>query len=123
VPRVLEALHGCYPLGLISNGLIEDQQQKIDAMALGDYFDVCVISEEVGMTKPAPEIFECALSALGVQPSAAIYVGDNPHHDVVGARGVGMRAVWLNRPGNRFDAQVEVDAEIADLDGLLELLN
>ena len=123
VPRVLDALHGRYPLGLISNGLTEDQRLKLDAMALGAYFDVCVISEEAGVTKPAPEIFERALSALGVQPSAAIYVGDNPHHDVTGAQGAGMRAVWLNRPGNRFDSQVDADAEIADLDALLELLS
>jgi putative hydrolase of the HAD superfamily len=123
VPRVLDALHGRYPLGLISNGLAEDQRQKIDAMSLGDYFEVQVISEEAGITKPAPEIFHLALSALGVEPSAAIYVGDNPHHDVVGARGVGMRAVWLNRPGNRFDEQVDADAEIANLDELLGLLS
>jgi putative hydrolase of the HAD superfamily len=123
VPHVLDTLHGRYPLGLISNGLAEDQRLKLDAMALGPYFDVCVISEEAGVTKPAPEIFERALSALGVQPSAAIYVGDNPHHDVIGAQGVGMRAVWLNRPGNRFDSQVEADAEIADLDALLALLS
>jgi putative hydrolase of the HAD superfamily len=122
VPLVLDALHGRYPLGLISNGLTEDQRLKLDTMALSDYFDVCVISEEAGVMKPAPEIFERALSALGVQPAAAIYVGDNPHHDVVGARGAGMRTVWLNRPGNRFDAQVAADAEIADLEELLGLL-
>jgi len=123
VLRVLDALHSRYPLGLISNGLTKDQRQKIDAMSIGDYFQVQVISEAAGVTKPAPQIFHQALAALNVKPSAAIYVGDNPHHDVMGARGVGMRAVWLNRPGNRFNEQVDADAEIANLDELLELLS
>ena len=125
VERVLAELSPRYPLGVITNGLIEDQRLKLESMAIARYFQVCVISEEVGVTKPDPAIFHRALTALGEDPSATVYVGDNPAHDVAGARGVGMPAIWLNRSGNRFLSTpgTEADAEIQDLDQLVRLLD
>jgi len=53
------------------------------------------LSFEAGVAKPAPVLFEAALAAAGVEPAAAIMVGDNAEKDVVPARALGMHAVWV----------------------------
>ena len=118
----LEALRSRYRLALISNGLGREQRLKIERLGLDDYFEVCVISEEVGVTKPEPGIFEHALEQLGLGPEAVIHAGDNPHHDVAGARDHGMRGVWVNRRDGRFDGPADADAEVGDLAELVRLL-
>jgi FMN phosphatase YigB (HAD superfamily) len=58
-----------------------------------------ITSEDVGVAKPDPVIFEAALTALGVTAPEAILVGDAWQADVVGGRAAGLRTVWLNRKG------------------------
>ncbi|MDA0351483.1 MAG: HAD family hydrolase, partial [Chloroflexi bacterium] len=118
----LDRLRATHRLALISNGLGVDQRLKIERLGLGDYFEVLVISEEVGVTKPDAAIFAHTLETLGVSPAAALHAGDNPHHDVAGARGHGMHGVWVNRRGGRFDSPDEADAEVSDLGELVALL-
>lgn len=118
----LEALRASHRLALISNGLGRDQRLKLDRLGLNDYFEVCVISEEIGVTKPQPGIFAHALEALGVDAGVALHAGDNPHHDVAGARDHGMRSVWVNRRGGRFDGPGDADAEVSHLGELVQLL-
>ena len=73
---------------------------RADAAAFGfaERLDLMVFGEELGIRKPAPEIFLHALNALGVEAEAAIYVGDDLVNDVQGAADVGMttvQAMWF----------------------------
>ncbi len=61
--------------------------------------DGVVTSGAVGRPKPAREIFDAALALAGVAPEEAVHVGDSIEHDVLGARGAGIRAVLLRRDG------------------------
>lgn len=61
------------------------------------YFEIVVISVEIGWRKPRPEIFLKALELLNSAPGDALYVGDNYYADVVGAKSVGMDVIWINR--------------------------
>jgi putative hydrolase of the HAD superfamily len=73
------------------------------AFGLTDLLDVCVFSSEVGFAKPSPEIFLQALDELGVDPSAAMYVGDSLAGDVQGAAELGMttvQALWFRADDN-----------------------
>jgi putative hydrolase of the HAD superfamily len=70
-----------------------------EAFGLAELLDVQVYSAEVGARKPAPEIFLRALDELGIDPLAAMFVGDRLEADVQGAAGVGMttvQALWFN---------------------------
>jgi putative hydrolase of the HAD superfamily len=49
------------------------------------------------MLKPDPRIFEILLQRAGLRAGEAAHVGDDPEADVEGARGAGLRPVWLNR--------------------------
>jgi putative hydrolase of the HAD superfamily len=70
----------------------------IERAGLTDLLDTIVISSEVGMRKPEPGIFRHALDELGVDPLAAMFVGDRLDTDVQGAANVGMttvQALWF----------------------------
>jgi HAD superfamily hydrolase (TIGR01509 family) len=70
----------------------------VAAFGLEPLLDVLVFSEEVGAAKPEPEIFLHALAELGVEPLAAMFVGDRLETDVQGAANVGMttvQALWF----------------------------
>jgi len=100
VPAVLERLTGRYRLGLVSNGLEEEQRLKIAPLGLDRYLDTIAISGELGLRKPDPRIFQHALTALGVAATEAIHVGDDFRADIEGALGAGLAAgIWVNRPG------------------------
>jgi putative hydrolase of the HAD superfamily len=85
-------------LGVITNGGAERQQRKLDSLGISSWFDVILISEAEGVTKPDAEIFHRALTRCGVKPSEAIFVGDHPDTDIGGALQAGLRAVWKVTP-------------------------
>ena len=85
-------------LGLVSNlsrGLDGDCKE----LGLTSYVDFALTSFEIGAEKPHPPIFLTALERAGVVASEAIHVGDQYHSDVVGARGVGIKPLLLDRDG------------------------
>ena len=83
-------------LGLISNAG-QDMQKTYKELGLQPYLDYYVTSHEVGYDKPQPEIFQAALQKAKVKPAEAIYVGDQYELDIIGARGVGMAAILIDR--------------------------
>ncbi len=88
-----------YRIGLISNtgrtwGRFLRPIQ--DDLGIGKFFDDRVFSDEVGIRKPEPAIFEQALSHLGLRPDEVVHVGDDLVADVGGSKGIGMRAVWFD---------------------------
>ncbi|MFS0726623.1 HAD family hydrolase [Paenibacillus sp. 1P07SE] len=89
-----------YKTGLITNGRNEVQHGKIDRMGIREAFDVILVSEEAGIKKPDPKIFEMAVGRLGVRPQACLFVGDHPVNDIEAAASLGMRTVWMqvNQP-------------------------
>jgi putative hydrolase of the HAD superfamily len=86
-------------VAIVSNNLLEEQQQKLRHCALDRYVDALIVSEEVGVSKPEPGIFRAALDALGCDAGDAVMLGDSWAADVVGALGAGIRAVWFNPKG------------------------
>jgi putative hydrolase of the HAD superfamily len=79
--------HGPTARGVLRTG-------KVD-----EHFHHIVVSDEHGWRKPHPKIFADALSALGVEPVDALFVGDSPQDDIVGAKTVGMDVAWVNAQG------------------------
>jgi len=67
-------------------------RRVLERYELLSQFSVLSYSDEIGVRKPAPEIFALTLSALGARPGEAVHVGDNPVDDVDGARRFGMLA-------------------------------
>ncbi len=66
------------------------QVQKLKALGVDDIVTLMVTSEEVGVEKPDPRIFSCALNKLGLAPFAVIMIGDSLEKDIQGATLIGM---------------------------------
>jgi putative hydrolase of the HAD superfamily len=97
--HTLAALRPVYRLGLITNGPSAIQRAKIERFGLASYFDVLIVSGEVGVAKPDPAIFMLALEQLSAAPHEALFVGDSPEFDLRGAEAAGMPFVWMNPGG------------------------
>ena len=90
-------------LGVITNSDAGHQRRKLASVGLADAFDVLVIAGELGFGKPSPAIFEHACRALGVEPAAALHIGDRLDLDALAAAEAGLRGVWLDRVGAAGD--------------------
>jgi putative hydrolase of the HAD superfamily len=95
--ELLTALKKDAVLGVVTNGLLNPQIEKLRVCQIAEPLDFIVISEAVGCRKPSSEIFQVALERAKVKPCEAVYVGDSWVSDVLPAVRVGMKAVWLNR--------------------------
>jgi putative hydrolase of the HAD superfamily len=120
VPGALRALQRQgLKMGLISNShrsLVGFQEH----FALHGLMTVAVSSAEFGVMKPDPRIFQEALDQMQVTAAEAVMVGDSLPHDVLGARQVGMRGIWLDRDQHRARA-TDLDATIPVIESLDEL--
>lgn len=124
VEEVLERLAPFYQLGLITNGASDLQRRKIQRAQLDRFFQVMVVSEEMGIGKPHPQIFLQTLSTLGSDPASAVMLGDNPSRDILGANNAGLKSIWVNRSNKVPEGDVLgiPDAEVADFLLLEEVL-
>jgi putative hydrolase of the HAD superfamily len=106
-------------LGLLTN-LTRDMNPICRELGLEPYLDFVVTSGQVGADKPEPPIFLAALDRAGVNPSEAVHVGDQYKLDVVGARGVGINPILIDR----YDLYPEVSdcPRITTLSQLAEYL-
>ncbi|MBI4507393.1 MAG: HAD-IA family hydrolase [Chloroflexi bacterium] len=98
LPALRAAREGDAGVAVISN-TDQNLEALCDELGLAAHLDALVCSCDVGCEKPAPAIFHAALARLSIAPQRALHIGDQYHSDVVGARGVGMRAVLLDRLG------------------------
>ncbi len=130
VPGVLDHLRGRYRLALLSDGDGGVQRRKLAALGIRDRFDAVVFSDDEGRAawKPSPRPFEVSLGRLGVRGDEAVYVGDNPLKDFVGARAVGMRTLRVRRPDGLYrhleppSHEHRADEEITSLEPLETML-
>ena len=109
-------------IGLISNtGMTPGATFRVYLRNNGllDYFEVLTFSDEVKMSKPAPEIFLMTLRSLNAAPSQTIHVGDSVRNDVAGARQCGLKTVWITGFSQRedpADPATRPDETVAGLD-------
>jgi putative hydrolase of the HAD superfamily len=83
-------------LAVISNW-DERLRPLLEQLKLAGYFEVIVVSREIGVAKPARAIFQHAIQKLGLPPDNVLHVGDSHSMDLLGARTAGLSALWLNR--------------------------
>jgi putative hydrolase of the HAD superfamily len=97
----------------------------LERLGVGQLVHAVLTSAELGVRKPAPEIFALALAALDVSPQQAWHIGDSLEEDVAGARAAGIKPVLIRRGTGKADAAlVGADvAQIASLSQLPELLS
>jgi YjjG family noncanonical pyrimidine nucleotidase len=121
--NLLQALKNKVRLGIVTNGFTELQEIRLQRTGLRDYFEVLVISEQVGVAKPHPDIFDHALSMMGnPDRNKVLMVGDNPDADIVGGINAGLDTCWLNMDNQTIHESIVPNYQVSSLFKLEELL-
>ena len=94
--EALEYLASKYDLYILSNGFRELQEQKMRSADVRHYFKKVVLSDDIGVLKPAPEIFYFAMSATQSELHTSLMIGDNWKNDVKGAKDAGLGQIYYN---------------------------
>ena len=115
----LEKLGRRFRLATLSNG-----NADLSVIGLAHHFEVTLNAGALGCAKPDARAYVRLADALTLKPAEILFVGDDPHADVVGPRTAGMQTVWVNRGGVVWpDVLPAADACITGLDGLVTLLS
>lgn len=94
--NVLENLASKYKLGIIANQSA-GTQERIEKWGIAKYFDVVIASAEVGCAKPDLRMFYMALEQANCLPEEAVMIGDRLDNDIVPAKKIGMKTVWVRQ--------------------------
>ena len=95
VESMLADLRGEYRVGLLTNGPVRAQRDKLATLGWDEVFDAAIVTGELEAGKPDRRAFEAVAAELNVDPAEAVYVGDEVEADVRGATGAGMDAVQV----------------------------
>lgn len=113
--------------GVITDGCSRVQHSKMNALSLEKYMDILVATDDLGkdadgttLCKPNSKVYEYVLEKLACLPQEAVYIGDNPQKDFIGAKKLGMRTIRIVREigdhmQDRVDDMHEADWIVHDL--------
>jgi putative hydrolase of the HAD superfamily len=120
--NIVNAIKMQVKVAIITNGSTQRQKAKILNTDLNSCFDIIIISEDVGFSKPDKRIFELALNKLNVQPEAALFFGDDIEKDIGGCQNANIKGIWFNPHMNKNDTEIKPFAEIDSFDRLLSYI-
>ncbi|MFQ3843373.1 HAD family hydrolase [Staphylococcus pseudoxylosus] len=93
---LLNILKNFKKIGILTNGKIWEQREKISRLDFGKVFDKDIyISEEINIEKPDRKSFQYVAKAFNVSVENTLFIGDSLHNDVLGALSAGMKPIWL----------------------------
>jgi 2-haloacid dehalogenase len=109
---------------LLTNGLTDVQRPRFAGSTIGHFFEDWVISEEVGVAKPDPRIFDIAFERLG-QPEKrdVLIIGDSLSSDIAGGIAYGIDTCWYNPAGRPADPALPVTHQITNLVQLPQIVS
>ena len=120
---LLNALKDKVKIGIITNGFTALQQIRLERTGLRDYFDLLVISEQVGVAKPDRKIFDYTFEQMGQPPrDRVLMVGDTAESDILGGINAGIATCWLNAHGRSLPEGIMPTWEVTTLSELERLL-
>ena len=96
VKDLLVRLCGQYSLGVIANQA-PGVESRLRDFGILEYFELVIASAEVGLSKPDPRIFQLALDRAGCRAEQTVMVGDRLDNDMIPARALGMKTVWVRQ--------------------------
>ncbi len=123
VRRVLDVLRERYPLAIVTDAQSAYARAEMHRVGLLGYFDPIIVSGDYGYRKPDRRLFQFALDGMNVAAGNALYVGNDMHRDIFGAREAGMTTVMFDSDqGTKAYLGCVPDYTITDLRDLLEIL-
>ncbi|KJJ40010.1 YjjG family noncanonical pyrimidine nucleotidase [Aequorivita vladivostokensis] len=112
---ILDYLSANYRLHIITNGFEEVQHLKLHNSGIKKYFSTVTTSEEVGLKKPHPVIFETALMKASVASTQSVMIGDSLEADIIGAQKAGMHTLFFNYRNEMVTAPQFAISELSEI--------
>jgi putative hydrolase of the HAD superfamily len=123
VRSTLNILRERMPLAIVSDGQSSYARGELHKVGLTGYFNPIVVSGDHGYRKPDPRLFQMALDGMGVRAENALYVGNDMHRDIYGAREMGMGTVMFESDqGTKHFNGCVPDHRITDFRQLLDIV-
>lgn len=116
--ELLHRLKGLVFLALITDGPLESQRAKIDALRLGGMFDEIIITDEWGpeFSKPHPRSFQHVQQKLNVSGPECAYIADNPAKDFITPKALDWTTIRVRRPLGLHVSREETEENRSDLE-------
>ena len=104
--EVLQKLRQKYKLGIIAN---QDfgTEKRLKNFGISPYIDLVIASAEEGVEKPDLRIFQLALDRADCKPDEALMVGDRIDNDIIPAKKIGMKTVWIKQGFGGLSEQIK----------------
>jgi len=111
------------PVHVITNGFPSSQKHRWRKAGWENKLHGITVSAVVGVQKPAAEIFNLAMAAVGVtDPSRCLMIGDSLEADVKGPQDIGMKACWYQRKGAENKSEIQPDFIAAHLNDIHDIV-
>ncbi|MHA1525855.1 MAG: TIGR02253 family HAD-type hydrolase [Promethearchaeota archaeon] len=116
---------------IISDGLPIKQYEKILRLGIDDLIDLTTISDEIGVRKPNPKLFEFCLKKFNIEGTETIYIGDRLEKDIIPARLNNIHSIYIHRggkydiykTGEKFPEGIKPDYEISNLNEIFDIID
>ncbi|MEM2928779.1 MAG: HAD family hydrolase [Nitrososphaerota archaeon] len=127
-PEVKEVLNflknNKYKIGLISNTVSDwFVKETLKKLKIEKFFDCIITSAQIRIRKPRLEIFEKALKELNANKSQTVMIGDSLKSDILGAKRLGIKAIYVNRWKNNKNIDINPDATIHNLLEIIPIIS
>ena len=123
---VMEMLETLYPevkMGIITNGFTELQQHRLQNTQTEKFFEIVVVSEQIGVAKPDRKVFDYAFSQMDkLDKTKILMVGDTLASDILGGYNSGIDTCWFNHANLVNDTKIQPTYEIKDIRELVGIV-
>lgn len=112
--KTLQVLSKDYQLAIVSDAIVTpglELRRLLGNHQIVEYFSAFAFSDEVGHSKPHPDLFTTVLDEMTLSPNEVVHIGDRDHNDIKGAQAMGMKAIL-------FTATRDVDAATTSADAI-----
>ena len=113
VHTALDELSMHYKLGIISDTIHttgRGLRYLLQRQGLLRYFSYMLFSDEIGVSKPEPEVFRRAALGLSAAPYQIVHIGDRENNDIIGPLSIGMNAILFTGVKDRGSDSTKANA-------------
>lgn len=123
VLEMLNALYGKVKMGIVTNGFTDLQQKRLENTDTDHFFDIVVISEQIGAAKPDRQVFDYAFALMDeFDKTKVLMVGDTLASDILGGNNAGIDTCWVNLHHAENNTQIKPTYEIHDIRQIIQIV-